>query len=294
MNYGGGCGSNCGSDCVGTETRKVPEADSNYDSDRGRRTFESERDRLEELDRLDRLRERDRLNERNSDEIDGFGTPSRSGIDSRGSGVGSDRGSLETEGNWDRSRNPSRTEEFRNDGFGNDIPGRNRSDFGAEPSTRTEPFDSRRETAPLSTPNNRGIEPFDPEPLDGFPPSTDTFPPRSDGSGGGGFKPVAEEQPGENTSIIEQNTRKPEMPEIEAEDAGAAEDGDEVNGRDFLPADDTTALRSSHTEILKMHRLAGRTRSTRTRASQISSSKSSKRRPARWISLPMPVGRERL
>ena len=76
--------------------------------------------------------------------------------------------------------------------------------------------------------------------------------------------------------------------------------GKETDIKDFLSPDTSVdrasasrSFRSSHIDVLSMHRLAGDSRNAGRSRTQVSSS-SQDQRPARWISVPLPNGRIRL
>ncbi len=271
VNYGG-CDNGCGTECIGTETRKVPEADEIYNSDRAPRTFDGNRD-----DRTDRRDTRDRI------ESDGFRPRSDSD-----SGFGSRR---EDERDWNPS-GPERNDRRNTRPEDRSIPGLNRSEFGEERGGfGSGSIDDDLGRPPLTSPNERtspGSGGLGREPFEGFP------------GGGSGTERLNRKPEVDAGSVdaapIEQSLRKPEMPDIEADDAGSATTeapAPDANDKDFLPADETAFNRSSHFEILKMPRLAGRSTNRRVSATKVSSSRK-KQLPPRWISIPMPAGRVRL
>lgn len=260
----GGCASGCGSDCVGTETRKVPEPDINYDnrspsSKPPARTFENDDTNRDRRD----FQDRGNLDDRR-DLSDEFSRPA----DDRTSPTDS----------WDRSRprtDPLSTDPLRNE----PAPGRTVPNFDTD-----------------SDLLNRN---------DGFgnPANPDSF-------GGSRYRPSDEQEEPETApaDAPEHSTRKPEVTtpmELPAEEESAAPEdtvplpnseespGTETQADDFLPPEDSAQSRNSHFDVLSMQRLAGRHRSTETIGTQISSSRRESRAP-RWISLPMPEGRERL
>ncbi|MEO2019272.1 MAG: hypothetical protein ABGZ53_33475 [Fuerstiella sp.] len=119
--------------------------------------------------------------------------------------------------------------------------------------------------------------------------------------------------PNEVDDVQDHGVNKPPVSdpvdEDEADDASgeenSAEQGDtglgtEVDVKDFLSPDTSVdrasvsrSFRSSHIDVLSMHRLAGDSRNAGTSRVLVSSS-SQQQRPARWISVPLPNGRIRL
>lgn len=273
VNYGG-CASGCGSSCVGTETRKVPKPDDTYDSDSRRREFGGDRDTR---DATDGFRGRD--DDLRDDATDGLGAGRGRNDDGLWSPRDSDR--REPFGSGDDP-------DTSRDGFGSSVTPRDRNDF-SRPAESDENGFGRATDERLSSPTERGRAAD--EPLEPFSPARDF-----EGTGGGAFKPPTDgdPMPEEGTDGVDHTTRKPDLPDIvDEEEAVSVPADDDVNNEDFLPKEETASLRSSHSEILSMQRLAGRPVTRRASATQVSSSRAKQRAP-RWISLPMPAGRARL
>jgi len=280
---GSSCGSTCGSvDCIGTETRKVPEPDSKYNEEPARgsggRTFGGEDEPRDEFTPRNDTRERDLL-EREREllererELRSRGNPAdRSEWTPRsnsGRGILDDTNAPAPSFNGDTNRGGTSTfgggSGIDRGGFGggsNSTPDRGGfgggSSFGTEPDPDLRPLGERENYRPPMEEPNEAAEP---------------------------------------TTDGDRSTQKPvkDIP-IDGADEAAPADGStpgiEVPADDFLPADDTTQARSSHFDVLAMKRLAG-SRTRRLSATQVSSSHD-KRQAPRWISLPLPPGRSRL
>ncbi|MEZ6126707.1 MAG: hypothetical protein R3C49_26600 [Planctomycetaceae bacterium] len=249
-----GCGSSCGSSCIGTETRKVPEPDVNYN---GGSSSGSTRDFGGSSGSGVRSLEDEKP-------LDGFGRSRTNEQPGSTNGWNPKDRSLLEDGNRPSSGSGS--------GFGGD-------DLGRPPA-----FENR-----LNSPNS--------------------------GTGAGGFKPLIDDTTGEHSA------RKPVIdtpiettgagaeaavgadqpapapnneatPAAEAEPPASDVPGTKTDAKDFLPAEETQA-RSSHFDVLRMPRLAGRSNPRSYAATQISSSRTQNHR-MQWISVPLPAGRERL
>lgn len=94
------------------------------------------------------------------------------------------------------------------------------------------------------------------------------------------------------TPVLEQSSEEDAGTEVRPEDFLAPETGNTTASR-LRPLLSDLQARSSHSDVLSMQRLAGRSNSSRTQATQISSSKP-QQKPAQWISVPLPAGRVRL
>ncbi|MCA9051521.1 MAG: hypothetical protein KDA89_22440 [Planctomycetaceae bacterium] len=88
----------------------------------------------------------------------------------------------------------------------------------------------------------------------------------------------------------------------EAQPGDMSDVGNEVDVKDFLSPDGEDSpsarrirrVRTSHVDVLSMKRLAGGLSPEAAPTSRISDNESPEKRPARWISLPLPEGRRRL
>jgi hypothetical protein len=127
-------------------------------------------------------------------------------------------------------------------------------------------------------------------------------PPFSSEIFGGGRKVPMPEEPASDAPV-DHTSQKPEMPEIDeaaeqpaTEQPATEEPATEEPAADFLPSEkapeSAADTRTSHTDVLKMQRLAGRTLTHSSSTSKVSSSHTNNK-PARWISLPLPAGRVR-
>ncbi|MEO1980611.1 MAG: hypothetical protein ABGZ23_13805 [Fuerstiella sp.] len=122
------------------------------------------------------------------------------------------------------------------------------------------------------------------------------------------FPPLKEFDDAQNRGVNKPPMSNP-VDEDEADDSSddepTAEQGNtglgtEIDVKDFLSPDTSVdrasvsrSFRSSHVDVLSMHRLAGDSRNAVTSRTLVSSSRR-QQRPARWISVPLPNGRIRL
>jgi hypothetical protein len=269
---GSTCGSTCGSSCGGcsncasesfSSSKPVPDPISGRDRD-----YDKSRDRTFDGSNNDR-----RTDDREPlDSFSGANDAGRSGLDSNAT-------------EWDRSRDRER----------NPVD----STFG--------PLDRRRPDATDSE----------------FPPLRDDLGPLDGSSIRSNNRPDFSTEPeSPNTDPIDHTSNKPPMnspvdevlppsaPEaaatedIDAQQKGSTDStGTETDVKDFLPPETNTSsrqmqlsqreLRSSHFGVTQAVRLATYSRSPSSNTSEVSSSRTEEK-PLRWISIPLPEGRDRL
>jgi hypothetical protein len=253
LNYGGG------SDCVGTESRGTPQPDDKYNADQPIRNFPQE-------------------------DGDDFGATGSA-----------DETSAERRRRLDREREDLLRRQQELD----------REERQKQPEDKKEPWSpTPRAGEPGGSFGEDALDPLGklprPNPVGGAA-GSDPPPFGSEIFGGGRKVPMPEEPASD--APVDHTSQKPEMPEIDeaaeqpaTEQPATEQPATEQPAADFLPSEkapeSAADTRTSHTDVLKMQRLAGRTLTHSSSTSKVSSSHTNNK-PARWISLPLPAGRVR-